>query len=755
MSDVSKGRLSRTFVALVDAFRPTGDPTAPRDMMLRVALMAFVAILTLVLFPPRGGSEVTAVRVGTIAPEDVIAPFDFQVRWSEEELARRRDFAALTVAPVYAPIPGAADMAVARVEAYLDRVEQAIREPGAGVDLESLNRVQDRSLELGSRELSDLAEPTTRIALRNFVRQTLPAIYERSWLLPEEELGRLRGAQISILQPDGDETAVPLAGVVGLRPGIEIPALAERAARLDPVVENVALRLLPGVLVPNLEARSSLTAMRRDEARRAVSPIKGEVLRGELIVGAHTRVTIDQEEKVQALHAVLAQRRGGLSPENARAGIGALALNAAILALLGFYLFLYRREVFDDLRTLAVLAVVWSLVTGIAAFADRVDAVPGYVAPVALASVLVAVLWDTRLSAVVTLFLAVYLAGQGSLGLPLLWTGLLGGLCGAWSVRRMRRRTQFYESLLFIGVGHVFAIGSLALVRLWGWGDFGVAAGWGFLSAGVAVFVAMGLLPILEWASGRTTDLTLLELADLNRPLLRQLLLDAPGTYHHSIIVGHLAEAGAEGIGANSLLARVGAYYHDIGKARQPEYFYENLGQAPNPHDHLPPRASARIVSRHVPDGVEMARAAGLPECVIDFIREHHGTTPMTYFLDKAGEIEERLDFHYSGPRPRSKETAVVMLADSAEAVSRTVREPNAENYRHAVHRVVEKKLAERQLDEANLTFHDLTVVEESFVAALSGIHHHRVDYPSVSLHEPRAGNDARDSLPSSGRAPA
>src|SRR5688572_10070372 len=606
-----------TFARIVAALRPTGDPGAGPDLFLRAGLVAFVAALTLILFPPRGGQEAPAVRAGVVAPDDVIAPFDYEVRWSGEELSRRQDLAALTVSPVYMPSPTAVDRALANVESYLDRAGTALAEPEVGAaELEALNRVDGQSLGLRPVELRDLEAPETREALLAFARNVLQRIYPDGWFLSAAEIGRERGSQISVLVPEGDEVSTPLADVTALRPGAEIATLDERARQLEPPVERLARQLLPGLMVANLEARPSLTAIRREEARRRVSPIRAEVLRGELVVGAHTRVSAEQEEKVQALAAELDRRRGGLSPENARAGIGALLLDAAILALLGFYLFLYRRDVFGDFRALAVLAAVWSLVVGLTAFVDRVESVPPHAAPVALGSLLIAVLWDTRLSAVVTLFLAGYLAGHGGLGFPLLWTGLVGGLCGARSVRRLRRRTHFYEALLFIAAGQRFASGCIARMRLRGGGECGVAAGWGFLSAGVAVFLAMGLLPILEWASGRTTDLTLLELGDLNRPLLKQLLLDAPGTYHHSIIVGHLAESAAEGIGANSLVARVGSYYHDIGKVRHPQYFVENQRQGVNPHDHLEPRASARIVSRHVKDANEMARAAGLPECV-------------------------------------------------------------------------------------------------------------------------------------------
>jgi hypothetical protein len=306
----------------------------------------------------------------------------------------------------------------------------------------------------------------------------------------------------------------------------------------------------------------------------------------------------------------------------------------------------------------------------------------------------------------------------------------------------------------------MLAVGGLAMVQLWSWGDLGVALGWGFGSAATAVFLAMGFLPLLEWASGRTTDLTLLELADLNRPLLKQLLVEAPGTYHHSIIVGNLAESAAEGIGANSLLARVGAYYHDIGKLRRPEFFAENQRQGGNPHDSLPPQASARIISRHVEDGVEMARQAGLPEVVIDVVREHHGTTRLSFFWHKAagdgpGSEAAASDFVYPGPRPRSKETAVVMLADSVEAASRVMRDPTPEALRDLVKRIVDMKLDESQFDEADLTFHDLAVVQERMVGVLVGIHHQRIDYPTLSLHAPERSDDAADKVPSIGRSPA
>lgn len=756
---MSGGRWGAWLRTRMAGWRPSRDSTSGRDLVLRLLLVGMVAGFTLFLFPPPGGYDIPAVRVGAVASEDLLAPFDYPVRRDEPELVRLREQAAASVPPVYAVRPAGADSALAAIDAFLARF--AVVPPESVAAHPELARIDGRAVDLRASELRELTDPAVRERLREFARQTVPEVYEESWLLAADEAASIVGTQLEVRRSEGDPEIVSRDALVSLEAGAEIPPLARRAERLDPELRRLVLDLLPALMPSNLEARPALTTVRREEARRSVSPYAGEVLRGELIVAAHTRVSPEQFAKVASLRQELDRRHAGFSADDVRAGLGGFAVGIAILFLYGFYLFQYRRDVFDDYRALSVLAIVWALVVGLAAFAERVDAMPDFAAPVALGSILVAILWDARLSVATTLFLSVLIVAQVELGFPVLWTGLLGGLAGAWSVRRIRRRTQFYESLLFIIVGHTFALGSLALVQLWTSVDLAVALAWGALSAALSVFIAMGLLPILEWASGRTTDLTLLELADLNRPILKQLLVEAPGTFHHSVVVGNLAEAAAEGIGSNSLLARVGAYYHDIGKIRRPEYFVENQRDGVNPHHSLRPAASARIVSRHVSEGVAMARAAGLPESVSDFIREHHGTTRLSYFWHQA-EREGRLepvalqDFIYPGPRPRSKETAVVMLADSVEAASRVVRDPSPERFEEVVRTIVELKLEEHQLDDADLTFRDLAIVQEKFVGVLCGMHHQRVDYPSVSLHAPEVQDpDAdRGSLPSVGTTP-
>jgi putative nucleotidyltransferase with HDIG domain len=260
---------------------------------------------------------------------------------------------------------------------------------------------------------------------------------------------------------------------------------------------------------------------------------------------------------------------------------------------------------------------------------------------------------------------------------------------------------------------------------------------WALINGGMFGFLLFELLPVIEKTTGAITDIRLLELADLNRPILKKMNLEAPGTFHHSQVVARLAEASAEAIGANGLLARVGAYYHDLGKMAKPAYFTENNRESGKKHGVLRPTLSALVIHAHVKDGIELARELGLPEKVAAFIPEHHGTTACEFFYRQAArEAQEKgltVDkevFRYPGPRPQSKETAIVHIADSVEAVTRSLAEPTASRIENVVHEVVMDKLLDHQLDECPLTLGDLKLVQESMTRVLTGIYHGRVKYP-------------------------
>jgi len=249
------------------------------------------------------------------------------------------------------------------------------------------------------------------------------------------------------------------------------------------------------------------------------------------------------------------------------------------------------------------------------------------------------------------------------------------------------------------------------------------------------------VLPYLETAFSITSMVKLLELTNPNHYLLKRLLLEAPGTYHHSLMVGNLAEASAESIGANPLLVRVGAYYHDIGKLKRPDYFVENQQGFDNPHEKIAPALSALIITSHVKDGVELAREAHIPEDIIDFIEQHHGTSLAKYFYSRAleedrdGNISED-NFRYAGPKPQSKEVALVMLADSVEAAIRSLSEPTPAKIKNMVRLIIKDKLNDDQLESSALTFKDLDVIANSFCKILEGVYHRRIEYPEIIIKE-------------------
>jgi putative nucleotidyltransferase with HDIG domain len=323
-------------------------------------------------------------------------------------------------------------------------------------------------------------------------------------------------------------------------------------------------------------------------------------------------------------------------------------------------------------------------------------------------------------------------------------TALVVGVAAAYSVTKVRHRRQFYRPMVFISLAYLFSLGLMGMMQLIPVGalfkDFSLSV----LNGVGAPIVTSGILFIFEGLFHVTTDITLLELSDSNRPLLRELALRAPGTYHHSINVGYLAEAAAEAITAHSLLARVASYYHDIGKLEKPEYFVENLGHGgKNPHDRLAPSMSSLILVAHLKDGVELAKEARLPRAIIHIIRQHHGTSVMTFFyhkaLDQGAGKEVEGAYRYPGPKPETKEAAIVMLADAVEAASRTLEGATPSRLKGMIRKIIQDKFSAGELDNCELSLKDLHRIEESFIHTLIGTFHQRVEYP-LGENEERKG---------------
>ena len=430
---------------------------------------------------------------------------------------------------------------------------------------------------------------------------------------------------------------------------------------------------------------------------------------------------------------------GAFASRTALAWTGAYLANALLLAGLVLALRLGRPSVFESRSSLALLMGMLLIVVIAAAVAARVRPDAPELVPVAFIGVVASALYDRRLSVAMIALASALIVAQPAYGSDAaLYVMLMSGGAAALVVRPTSQRDQSYVWMLVIAVATAamlaateLAAGQAAHELLL---DVARAAG----TAVVSVMAAMLLMPFAERLTGRQTHLTLLEWGDLNRPLLQRLSLEAPGTYAHTIAIANLAEAACRAIGANALLARVGAYYHDIGKLAKPQYFVENQPRGRNLHDKLKPNTSASIIRNHIREGLELAEGEHVPSSIRAFITEHHGTGTIAYFMEKARERDgvppNAAEYTYPGPVPQSAETAVVMLADGVEAAARTLTEPTPERIRDVIDSVVRQRLEQGQLRDAPITLRQLSVVKREFARVLGGMYHGRVDYPTPTV---------------------
>lgn len=704
----------------------------------RGLLVLAAAAVILLLFPRTPLPQFAHLEEGVVAEEDVIAEIAFPVRKSEDRLEEERQEAARSVPPVFTLEPTAVDSSIRRTERFFAAVDSAV---AAGGDArEAVGAVLDRyGIAAAPEQVAALADAGTRGRLREALAEAMREFLPGG-VAPASHLDEVASGQVVVRGSDRDRRtstdSIPSLGsfyqraVEGTPDSFGAPALQ--------LFQTLAVRFAE----PTLRLDRAATAAARRQARQAVEPNAGHVLQGERIVAAHERVGAAEMEELRSYRESL-RERGMVSGEGRWLRAGGAGLHAlALLVLLGGVLLLFRESIYRDMRDFSVVFGLSLSVLFVASLISELSMSSALV-PVALAALLIGGLYDGLLSLVTVGILAALLAGQPAYGgaVPPFLT-LAGGAAAALGVRSVHRRADSWILIAIIGGAYAVAGAVLVLMRSLPAGELLTIVGYGSANAATCTLFAMGaILPALERFTGITTDQTLLELCDLNRPLLRELSREAPGTYAHSINVANLAEAASEAIGANCILTRAGVYYHDIGKMARPQFFIENQPKGRNPHDRIPPELSAEVIKGHVSEGVRKARDARLPEAVVAFIREHHGTMKISYFLEKAreaGEDPDPEDFRYDGPRPQSRETAVVMLADGVESASRTLADPTPERIRELVDGIFRTRVEGGQLDECPLTLRDLERTKEEFVRVLAHMYHRRVEYPDAAAVEPR-----------------
>jgi putative nucleotidyltransferase with HDIG domain len=701
-----------------------------RYHLVRWAPLVGLAFLTYLAFPPHVGLGTPVPATGSISTRAVVAPFAFEVRKTPEEIAREGESRALTAQPVYRFSPTAYDSSLAAARGFFAELERAAEASGP----DSVAATVSARLRLGSEETQFLTDSTNRRQVQEVFTHFLAEALSRG----VADAGAIRGevSPLIVLRRGETERLVRRDSVLTFA---DLMEQAEAAGiNLPTAVGQRTLRRLVGAFYhPTVVLDPLVTAARREQLRGSVDPVKYSVRTGERIVRAGEPITEEAHAKLVTL--MEEHRRRGTGGLAARSTAGALLFNALVLS--GFWLLVlfYRRESYAHLREMFFFGALFALVVLLTAvlatfFPGRPELVP-----IPFVAILMTMLYNGWIGVFAAVTLAILLDGQWALRESyVLFFGLVTGVAGAVGIRVVRRRRHLYVTIGVVAGAGILATIAVGLVQGWSTGTIIGSSLLDVVIALASAALAMIVMPVAESATRITTDLTLLELSDLGRPLLRRLALEAPGTWAHSLAMASLCESACNIIGANGLLARVGCYYHDIGKLATPGHFMENQGSAPNPHDQMTPLESARVIRSHVIDGIALAEAAALPEVVKAFIPEHHGTTYITYFLSRArgsdpdGRVDPA-DFRYPGPRPQSAETAVAMLADSAEAAVRVLNNPTPEAVRNAIEHLVQQKMGSGQLDDAPLTLRDLDRIKREFARVMSGTYHKRIGYPRPS----------------------
>ncbi len=507
-------------------------------------------------------------------------------------------------------------------------------------------------------------------------------------------------------------------------------AIGQISPSLSPAQQALVADIVSLYIRPNVLVNPTETERVRKEARDRVPPVQVTVERGDVIMRQGDVITAEDVEKLEALGL-------GTRAFDIQTAAGVMLFAALVAVLIGAYLYTFHQSLLAQPRSLLLVGV---LLAG--TLVAMKLAIPGrpwvaYAFPAAIASMLISNLISTRLAVIVGVFLALLSAPVYAYSFEMAALVLLQCFAGALAARRIERLNAFFLA------GFQVALASLAVVLTFrlinqdydvlGMANLGLAA---MVNGLLSSIVTMGTFSIVGSLFGLTTMLQLLELAHPSQPLLRRLLTETPGTYHHSIIVGNLAERAAEQIGIDSLLVRVGSYYHDIGKLHRPYYFAENQFDGDNIHDRLRPDASAAALIEHVTGGIDLARQYGLPAAVQAFIGEHHGTRLASFFYRKAvkqagTDHVDEATFRYPGPRPQTKGTALVMLADTVEASVRAASNRTTQSLELLVERAINERLLEGELDDCDLTLRDLDIVKRSFIKQLQGVYHPRIEYPA------------------------
>jgi len=670
----------------------------------KILLFLITLVILLALFPREGKFRYEFQRGKPWQHDDLIAPIDFAILKPQSELQRERK--------------------TALSEAYLffridhDKTEYAKSDFLARLDRADLNQLTQQSKE--------------QIIIAAFA--IIDSIYSKGIIemIPEIEK-KNQDFSIAVLNDN-------VAKIVTVNSLFTISRANDYVLRNLAVANGIdgkfVLPILQAILTHNVIFDERITLAQREQTLSNISITRGMVQKGERIIAKGELVNESKFQQLESLRLEF-ETKSESGYNFKMILLGRLILISMALLVFALFMYTFRHDIYSENRNIVLLLLLITIMVSFTTLVMNLRVSYIMAVPICLVPIIVRTFYDTRLALFVHIITIIILGFLVPNSFEFLFMQLITGIITIISIVNLHHRSQFFFTSLMILVSYSVIYVGMILMQV---GSLDQLNRVNFLMFGISAMLTLFSYPLIylfERVFGMVTDVSLIELSDTNSKLLRELAIKTPGTFQHSLIVSNIAEEAARAIGANSLLARTGALYHDIGKMDMPMYFIENQSGGINPHDDLSYEESARIITGHVIRGIEKARINKLPEAVIDFIRTHHGTRYTQYFFNKfkeeAGDAKiNEAPFRYRGPVPHSKETSILMMADSIEAASRSLKSPTEKDVSELVDRLIENQMKYRQFRNSPLTLKEISVIKKIIKKKLLSIYHIRIEYPTM-----------------------
>ncbi|WP_083811758.1 HD family phosphohydrolase [Pseudopedobacter saltans] len=638
--------------------------------------------------------------------DDLVAPYNFSIRKTAAEIKQDRESIAKSILPVY-------------------RIDDKIFE----------SQVSQYQADFEAKWLgAKLPEGDIKEKTFEFGFSVLKSLYDKGiiGLNQSYQKNQSDGSYLITLLKNNVRSEVSTATL--LTPSSALSQASERIVSNKSVRTDILISVIKDRITPNVILDERFSEALEKQAVENVSVTRGMVQKGEVIVENGNVVNENVYQKLESLRQSY-EENAKMRGDRKQVFLGQFLAVGLVITLLMVFLYLFRKDIFADNRKIALILLIIIAMLVFLSWAVKIKLPSVYYIPYAIVPIIIRILFDTRLALNIHLLVVLVAGFFVPNSFEFAFLQITAGMVAIYSIKNLVRREQFLISAMLILLNYFVSYLGISLIREGALSSVEWMKFLPFVFSVLLSLLAYPLIYLFERMFGITSDITLMELTNTNSNLLRELAFKAPGTFQHSLQVANLAEAAIYKIGGNALLVRAGALYHDIGKIENPQFFVENQIKGINPHDKLSYEDSAQIIIKHVENGIELARRNNLPEVIIDFIRTHHGNTRVDYFYQSFLKnfpekfIDENI-FRYPGPIPFSKETAVLMLADSVEAASRALKEPDAESINNLVERVIDYKLEQNQLNDSNITLKEIETIKLIFKTMLMGIYHVRIDYP-------------------------